>query len=52
MATVTFAILAGVVWVCKNKCKHTRWAVDSRCMKCSGDDIVTVRERPEGIARI
>ena len=52
MATVTIAVLAGAVWICKNKCRHQRWAVDSGCMKCSGDDIVTERERPEGISHV
>ena len=46
MATVTFAVIAGLVWVCKNKCKHAKWSVDSGCLKCQGDDANTIREQP------
>ena len=49
MATVTIAVMMGAVWVCKNKCRHQRWSVNSGCLKCSGDDIKTERGEPPGV---
>ena len=52
LAMVTFAVFAGAAWVCKHKCRHQRWAVDSGCLKCSGDDVVTHHEKPEGMSEV
>ena len=46
MATVTFAVIAGVVWCVKHKCKHAKWSIDSGCMKCQADDANTIRDQP------
>ena len=35
---VTFSVFAGIAWVCKNKCKHSKCAIDSGCLKFSADD--------------
>ena len=44
---VTFSVFAGIAWVCKNKCKHSKFAIDSGCFKFSADDETrrsTIRE--------
>ena len=43
-ATITGAIIFGAAWVCKNKCKHSKCAIDSNCFKCSADDADTIRD--------
>ena len=35
---VTFSVFAGIAWVCKNKCKHSKFAIDSGCLTFSADD--------------
>ena len=52
MATISIAVLAGAVWVCKNKCRHMRWKVNSGCCNITGDDIVTQHEKPKDIATL
>jgi len=42
--TITAAVIFGAVWICKNKCKHSQCAIDSRCFKCSADDSDTIRD--------
>ena len=46
-ATITAALILGAVWVCKNKCKHSKCAIDTNCLQCSPDDIETIREDPQ-----
>jgi len=46
-ATITAALILGAVWVCKNKCKHSKCAIDSKCFQCSADDLDTIREDPQ-----
>ena len=48
--SVTAAVIFGVAWCVRNKCKHSRCAVDSGCLKFSADDKDTIRERPGGEA--
>ena len=43
-ATVTAALIFGVAWCVKNKCKHSKCAVNSKCITCSADDTDTIRE--------
>ena len=45
-ATITVAIIFGVGWLVRNKCKHSRCAINSKCVQCSADDFDTVREDP------
>ena len=45
-ATVTAGIFFGAAWVCKNRCKHSQFTIDSGCIKCSGDGLDTIRENP------
>ena len=45
-ATITAAIIFGVAWLVRNKCKHSACAIDSKCIKCSADDLDTIRELP------
>ena len=45
-ATITAAIIFGVAWLVRNKCKHSQCAVNSKCIQCSADDIDTIREQP------
>ena len=45
-ATITAAIIFGVAWIVRNKCKHSRCAIDSKCLTCSADDLDTIRETP------
>jgi len=49
-ATITAAIIFGVAWVVRNKCKHSKCAVNSKCIQCSADDIETIRENPRAKA--
>ena len=41
--TITAAIIFGAAWICKNKCKHSKCAIDSGCFKFSADDADTIR---------
>ena len=43
-ATVTAALIFGVAWCVKNKCKHSKCAVNSKCITCSADDTDTIRD--------
>ena len=52
LAMITFTVFAGIAWCVKNKCRHQRWQMDSGCLKCSGDDIVTQHSKPEGMAEV
>ena len=45
-ATVTMAIIAGVIWCVKNKLKHSQCQMDTLCFKCSADDKSTLRSQP------
>ena len=45
-ATITAAIIFGVAWLVRNKCKHSRCALNSKCIQCSADDLDTIREPP------
>lgn len=45
-ATVTTALIFGVAWCVKNKCKHSKCAVNSKCITCSADDTDTIHRRP------
>lgn len=45
-ATITAAIIFGVAWIVRNKCKHSRCALNSKCIQCSADDLDTIREPP------
>lgn len=42
--TVTAALIFGVAWCVKNKCKHSKCAINSKCLTCSADDTDTIRE--------
>ena len=42
--TVTAALIFGVAWCVKNKCKHSRCAINSKCLTCSADDTDTIRD--------
>lgn len=44
--TITAAVIFGIIWCVKNKCKHSVCAVDSGCIKCSADDKTTIRKKP------
>ena len=44
--TITAALIFGVAWCVKNKCKHSKCAVNSKCFKCSADDETTIRKMP------
>ena len=50
-ATITAAIIFGVAWLVRNKCKHSKCAIDSKCIQCSADDIDTIRENPRPTRR-
>ena len=50
-ATITAAIIFGVAWLVRNKCKHSKCAIDSKCIQCSADDIDTIRENPHSTRR-
>ena len=45
-ALITFSVFAGVAWVIKNRCKHSKCKINSRCFEFEADDITTVHERP------
>ena len=45
-ATITAALILGAIWVCKNKCKHSKCAIDTNCLQCSADDLDTIRDNP------
>ena len=45
-ATITAAIIFGIAWIVRNKCKHSRCAINSKCLTCSADDLDTIREAP------
>ena len=45
-ATVTMAIIAGIIWCVKNKMRHSQCQMDTRCFKCSADDKSTLRTQP------
>ena len=45
-ATITAAVFFGVIYIVKHKCRHSRCNFDSKCIKCSADDIDTLHERP------
>ena len=45
--TITAALIFGVAWCAKNKCKHSKCAINSKCFKCSADDETTIRENPQ-----
>ena len=45
--TLTGFILLGIVWVVKNKCKHSSCEVDTGCLKCQADDKNTIRNQPD-----
>ena len=45
-ATVTAALIFGIAWCVKNKCKHSKCAINSKCINCSADDADTIREPP------
>ena len=42
-ATVTMAIIAGVIWCVKNKLRHSQCQMDTQC---SADDKSTLRSQP------
>ena len=44
--TITAAVIFGIIWCVKNKCKHSECAVDSGCLKFSADDKNTIRKSP------
>ena len=35
---LTVAALGGIAWCAKNKCKHSKCALDSGCLKIEADD--------------
>ena len=45
LASLTLAVFAGIAWLAKNKLKHSKCAVKSRCLECSSqeDDRLTMR---------
>ena len=45
-ATVTMAIIAGIIWCVKNKLRHSQCSMDTHCFKCSADDKSTLRSKP------
>ena len=45
--TLTGFILLGIVWVVKNKCKHSSCQIDTGCLKCQADDKNTLRDQPD-----
>ena len=45
-ATVTMAIIAGIIWCVKNKLRHSQCSMDTRFFKCSADDKSTLRTQP------
>ena len=49
--TITAALIFGIAWCAKNKCKHSKCAVNSRCFKCSADDETTIRRLPVDVHR-
>ena len=51
-ATITAAIIFGVAWLVRNKCKHSRCALNSKCIQCSADDLDTIRRAPIEIRRV
>lgn len=50
--TITAAIIFGLIWCVKNKCRHSKFAIDSGCIKCEADDTVTIREDPRPAPKI
>ena len=44
--TITAALIFGIAWCVKNKCRHSKIAINSGCIKCEADDTVTIREDP------
>ena len=53
--TITAALIFGIAWCVKNKCRHSKIAINSGCIQCEADDTVTIREdprRPPPIRRI
>ena len=50
--TVTAAIIFGIAWTCKNKCKHSKCAVNSGCIQFSADDVDTIHEAPIQLNRL
>ena len=50
-ATITAAIIFGVAWLVRNKCKHSKCAINSKCIQCSADDLDTIRENPRAPTR-
>ena len=45
--TITAAIIFGIAWCVKNRCRHMKCAVNSKCIQCSADDTDTIREPPK-----
>ena len=45
-ATITAAIIFGVAWLVRNRCKHSQCAINTKCFQCSADDLDTIRELP------
>ena len=37
-SVLTVAALGGIAWCAKNKCKHSKCALDSGCLKIEADD--------------
>ena len=37
-SVLTVAVLGGIAWCAKNKCKHSKCALDSGCLKIEADD--------------
>ncbi len=50
-ATISAAIIFGVAWLVRNKCKHSTCAINSKCIQCSADDLDTIREDPRPTRR-
>ena len=48
--TITAALIFGIAWCVKNKCRHSKIAINSGCIQCEADDTVTIREDPRNNA--
>ena len=51
-ALVTFSVFAGIGWLCKNRMKHSKCKVNSRCFEFEADGNDTVHERPNKLPRV
>ena len=53
--TLTAAVIFGIAWLVRNKCKHSHCAINSCCFKCEADDETTLHKLPrlprEGLSK-